>query len=355
MDFLIWGNNLAAYSDAFLRFVLVIAILKLGQVVLLSRLKKMAERTATHFDNVLLEVFEQIRPPFYLLLALYIGLKRLTFSPLAATVIDMVFLIVVVYEIVRAVERMLDFFLKRFLFRGSARQEDDRVSQSVIQNIKILVRFSLWITAIIVVLSNLGFNVTSLIASLGIGGVAIALASQSILADMFSSFTLHLDKPFRVGDFIAFADSSGTVERIGLKTTRIKTLQGEQLIVSNTELSKARVQNFKKLKRRRVAFMISIAYDTPSHLLEKIPGMVEKIVESVESATFDRCHFFEYADSSLKFEIVFHVESADFAVYMDVRQKINLAIHRTFQQEQIEFAFPNKKTAIQPPGKNGAV
>lgn len=338
MDFIIWGNSLQAYSDAFLRFVLVIAGLKLAQVLLLARLKKMTEKTATHFDNVVLEVFQQIRPPFYVLLALYIGLNRLTFSPLSATMIDMVFLIVVVYEVVRAVERMLDFVLKRFLFRSAADEVRDHASRSVIQNIKILVRFVLWITAIVVVLSNLGFNVTSLIASLGIGGVAIALASQSILADMFSSFTIHLDKPFLAGDFIAFGQNSGTVERIGLKTTRIRTLQGEQLIVSNTELSKAQVQNFKKLKRRRVAFMINVSYSTPSDMLEKIPVLISTVVGSVSGATFDRCHFFEYADSSLKFEIVFHVESPDYDVYMDVRQKINVAIHRTFQDHHIQFA-----------------
>jgi small-conductance mechanosensitive channel len=193
----------------------------------------------------------------------------------------------------------------------------------------------------------LGYNVNSLIAGLGIGGIAVALAVQNILGDLFSSFTLLLDKPFQVGDYIVIGADSGTVERIGMKTTRIKSLQGEELIVPNAELTGTRIQNFKKMTKRRVVFLIGITYETPHDKIKKVNDIVASIVNKSEHAELDRVHFKEFGDFSLNFEVVFYVNSSVYAVYMDTRQEINFALKEKFDKEGISFAYPTQTLFVE--------
>jgi small-conductance mechanosensitive channel len=192
------------------------------------------------------------------------------------------------------------------------------------------------------VLSNLDINISSLVASLGIGGIAVALALQNVLGDMFSSFSIYADKPFRVGDFIVIGKDQGTVEKIGMKTTRIRTLQGEELVVSNKELTSTRVQNFKKMKRRRVLFQLGVVYGTKPEQLESISKIIKEIVDKIDGVDYDRCHFSTYGDFSLNFEVVFYVNSSDYADYMNKKEKANLAIYKRFAEEKIEFAYPTQ-------------
>jgi len=209
--------------------------------------------------------------------------------------------------------------------------------------INVSVKFVLWAVGILLILSNLGINVNSLVAGLGIGGLAISLALQSVLGDLFSSVSIAVDKPFEEGDFIVVGEHKGTVKKIGLKTTRVEALQGEEIVLSNTELTTARVQNFKKMHRRRVLFHIGVTYDTPIEKLKKVEDIIEEACgEHKEKVEFDRVHFQEFGDSNLIFEVVYYMQVSDYNVYMDTQESINFKILEEFEKEGIEMAYPTQ-------------
>ena len=208
--------------------------------------------------------------------------------------------------------------------------------------VTLIARIVLWALGGIFVLSNLGIEVTSLVAGLGIGGIAIAFALQGILSDLFASFSLYFDKPFRIGDFITIGTDSGTVEKIGIKTTRIRTLQGEELVVSNAELTTARVQNFKKMQERRGSFQFGITYETPHDKVRSVNGIVERIYDAVEGARLDRVHFTTFGDSALIFDVVFYVDSPSYADYLDILEQVNFELMSKFAEVGIEFAYPTQ-------------
>ena len=222
---------------------------------------------------------------------------------------------------------------------AASRADQNRAIANALHLIQLFARVVVWSIALLLILNNLGFDVTALVAGLGIGGIAVALAAQNILSDLFASLAIVLDQPFVVGDFVVVGDKSGTVERIGIKTTRIRSLSGEQLIVSNADLLASRIHNFKRMAQRRVVFTISVAYQTPADKLEQLPGMLRAIVEGQELVRFDRAHFARYGDFALVYEVVYWVLSADFNVHMDIQQRINLAIYRQLRDEGIEFAY----------------
>ncbi|MEQ8215048.1 MAG: mechanosensitive ion channel family protein, partial [Smithellaceae bacterium] len=200
---------------------------------------------------------------------------------------------------------------------------------------------------LLLILDNLGFNITSLVAGLGIGGVAVALAVQNILGDLFASLSIVIDKPFVVGDFIVIDQLRGTVEHVGLKTTRLRSLSGEQLIFSNNDLLKSRIQNFKRMTERRVVFGFGVTYQTPQDKLPLINGIVREIIEKQEHVNFDRVHFKEFGNSALNFEVVYIVKDQDYNLYMNIQQAINLEMFRRFQEEKIEFAYPTQTLFVQ--------
>jgi len=180
------------------------------------------------------------------------------------------------------------------------------------------------------------------LASLGIGGIAVALAMQNILGDLFASLSIAIDKPFVIGDFIVLGEEMGTVEQVGLKTTRIRSLGGEQIILSNNDLLQSRIRNYKRLQERRAVFAIGVTYDTPADKLERIPELIRQAIEAQADARFDRAHFKSFGASSLDFEAVFYVLKPDYNVFMNVQQAINLQLVRSFAGQGIEFAFPTQ-------------
>jgi small-conductance mechanosensitive channel len=204
------------------------------------------------------------------------------------------------------------------------------------------IQIILWGIGIIFLLDNIGFKITTLVAGLGIGGVAVALAGQTILKDLFGYFTILIDKPFEIGDVIMIGEHIGTVEKIGLKTTRLRSLGGELLIFSNADLTDSRIRNYKKMKRRRIVFKIGVVYETKKELLEEIPLILEKAVKNVSNATFERAHFASFGDFSLIFEVVYYVENADYNEYMNIQQKINMNIVKSFEEKGISFAYPTQ-------------
>jgi small-conductance mechanosensitive channel len=217
---------------------------------------------------------------------------------------------------------------------------DEKVRQ--LRGMTVLINIFIWGIGVVFLMDNLGFNISAVIAGLGIGGIAIALAAQAILGDLFSYFVIFFDRPFEVGDFITAGDKSGTVEYTGIKTTRIRALSGEQLVFSNTDLTNSRIHNFKKMQERRVVFKLGVVYQTPAAQLEEIPKIVRAIIEKHNDVRFDRGHFASYGDFSLNFEFVYFVFGADYVKYMDTQQSINLEIYKEFEKRKMEFAYPTQ-------------
>jgi small-conductance mechanosensitive channel len=221
--------------------------------------------------------------------------------------------------------------------------------QTLVSPVKFIALCLLWTLIFLAILDNMGVNVTSLIAGLGIGGVAVALAVQNTLTDLLSALSIALDKPFIVGDFISTAEYSGTVEKIGLKSTRIRSLSGEELVVPNQELLKAKIQNYKKMDERRVVFGFGVLLQTEADQLAKIPTLVQNVIENQQRIRFDRAHFYRFGDSSYDYEVVYYVLSPDYNVYMDIQQQINLAIVQEFQSLGIQFAYPTRTLYVNQP------
>lgn len=210
----------------------------------------------------------------------------------------------------------------------------------------LLLRILLWAMAVLAMLDNLGVNITALVASLGIGGVAVALAVQTILSDLFASIAIGLDKPFEVGDFIVFGSVAGSIEHIGLKTTRIRSLGGEQIVCSNTELLKQTIQNYKRMQQRRIVFGFTISYRTPPDSVAAVPAIVREQIEEDPDTKFDRAHFASFGENGFVFEAVYYVMTADYNRYMDIQQRVNLGLLRQLSQASIDFALPERRVRL---------
>lgn len=342
LDSVYYGNTLGEYIYAAIFFVVLLIVFRLARTVITIRLQVLSKKTSTNIDDMIISIVEVLTIPFLSFLSIYFALKTLSVNELLDRAIEIILILWVVYEVVQAVQVIINYAVVRFAADG-----DELGTRAATSLLGTFAKVILWSLGLLFVLSNLGVNVNSLIAGLGVGGIAIAFALQNILVDLFSSFSIYFDKPFRVGDFIVVGDTSGVVEKIGIKTTRIRALQGEEIVVSNTNLTTATVQNFKKMTERRVVVALGATYDTPNEKLQKIPGLIQTVVESVSGTRFDRAHFKTFAPSSLDFEVVYHVTSDEYGVYMDANQEINLKIKEIFEKEKIDFAFPTQTLYIE--------
>ncbi|MDP2593505.1 MAG: mechanosensitive ion channel family protein [bacterium] len=334
-DYSVLSNTLRDYVIGTLLFLVLFLVFRIFNNAVLGRFRKAAEATKNTIDDLAVSVIESLKPPFYALLALYLALKAIYIAPIFEKIISAALIVWVVYQAVIAAEIVLFHFIK-------SRFPDEAGAKSAGSLLTFIIRLVMWSVGALLVLSNIGVNITSLIAGLGIGGVAIALALQNILGDLFSAFAIHLDKPFVVGDFIIVGDKLGVVKKIGIKTTRIQALQGEELILTNKELTSAPIQNFKQMHKRRVPFTFGVVYETTIEGLKKIPSGIKEIISSMQSVDFDRAHFKGFGESSLDFEIVYYLNSADYNIYMDTQQEINLKIMEFFKREKIVFAYPTR-------------
>jgi small-conductance mechanosensitive channel len=239
---------------------------------------------------------------------------------------------------VRLTISVIKFSLNAYL----GKQERAEEKQKQVRGIITITNILFWVLGLIFLLDNLGYNVSAVLAGLGIGGIAIALAAQTILGDLFSYFVIFFDRPFEIGDFIIIGDKMGTVEYVGIKTTRIRSIGGEQLVLSNTDLTNSRIHNYKRMERRRIVFSIGVVYQTKSEQLNEVPKIVKQIIQETPNTLFDRGHFSAFGDFSLNFEFVYFVLSPDFLVYRDTQQAINLKIYEEFEKRGIEFAYPTQ-------------
>lgn len=333
-----FGNTVQNYLIALAVVVGGILFIRLVRKATVQYLRKWAEKTEGSLDDFLVSVLEQNLLPIFNLGFLYLGMRYLNLPEKFDKVLNILYGIVITWFSVRIILRLIRHSLENY----AEKQPDPEAKKKELRGLTAIIKLLIWSLAVIFLLSNLGYNVTGIVAGLGIGGIAIALAAQAILGDLFSYFVILFDKPFEVGDFITVDDKKGTIEKIGLKTTRVRSLSGELIVIGNTNLTGARVHNFKQLERRRVAFTLAVTYQTPPEKLEQIPSMVRKIIEGREFITFDRAHMMAFATSSLNYEVVYFVENPDFLIHMDQQQSIYLEILKKFEAEGIEFAYPTQ-------------
>lgn len=329
------------FITASIIFVGLTVLFKVLQMVVIARLKKVSKYTSTDVDDVLIAAVEGVRAWAYTIIALYASLQVFVLPEIVEKGIGGVFYFVVVWQVIEVAAKIIDYGAMRFLEKDEDGDgEVDPNAATASNMVTLMARIVMWSLGVLFVLSNLGIEVTSLLAGLGIGGIAIAFALQGILSDLFASFSIYFDKPFRIGDFVVIGSDSGTVEKIGIKSTRLRTLQGEELVVSNAELTTARVQNFKKMAERRIVTHIGVTYETHQDRLKEIPGIVERIFEDIKGARHDRTHFTTFADFALVFEIVYFIESSDYTKYLKHQQEFNFKLLERFAELGIEFAYP---------------
>lgn len=332
------GNRTLDYIIALLTLALGILFVKVVIRFFIGRLKKLAKRTATALDDFLIKILEKIGLPALYISCLYLSAKTLKLPSGAGALINALEMIIITFFAARIVVMLAGWGINTYLTK---KQQDPTVARSL-DGMLWAVKILIWVLAVVILLDNLGYKVSTLIAGLGIGGIAVAIAAQALLKDFFSYFSIVFDHPFKIGDFIIIGDFMGTVEYIGIKTTRIRSLGGEQVIFSNTDLTDSRVRNYRLMERRRVLFRIGVTYQTPLNQLKEIPKIIEQIIKSTKDAAFDRAHFFSYGDFSLIFEVVYFVSSPDYNKYMDIQQEINFAIKEEFEKRGVEFAYPTQ-------------
>ncbi len=339
------GIALEDYMLAGIAFVASFLVLCFFKRVIVHRLRKMAEKTSMKFDDVVVDILDSIGWPLFLAISLYFALLPITMPVAVTTVVHYLVIIIVTFYVVKAAQHAIDFGARLVIERrkGEGEAEGDT---AVIDLLGKLLKTALWVVAVVLILGNLGYDVSTLVAGLGIGGIAIAFALQNILRDIFASFSIYFDKPFQVGDFIMTGGDKGTVKTIGIKSTRLQTLDGEELVVSNRELTESKVRNFKKMVQRRASFKFGVTYGTPIDKLKMIPRIVTNIIGKQEMATLDRVHFTDLGDFSLNFEVVYYMKSNDYLTYRDTQQVINIELMKAFKKEKIEFAFPTQKLYV---------
>jgi len=320
-----------------------IVLLLLRQVVY-RKLLAVSQRTASPLDDLLALLIRKIKPAFSLALAAYAASLSLSLpAGVSGLLRKLIFLAILLQAAVWGTE-IVTFWIGR---SGRKKGTDDASNKAALGLIHFGVRIVLWSVVVLLALDNLGVHVTTLVAGLGVSGVAVALAAQSVLADLFTSVAIVLDKPFVLGDFITVDDFLGSVEHIGVKTTRVRSLWGEEIIFTNSDLLKSRIHNYRRMAERRVQFGFGIVYRTPPEKLAAIPGLVKEIVEAQAKARFERAHFKSFGPSSFDFEVVYWITDPDYNLHMDVRQAINLGLVRRFQAEGIEFAYPTRTVFVE--------
>jgi len=338
------GNMLQDWLIAVFILVVVFSILKIAQRVVIGKLERLAASTESQIDDLIVSMLKQTKFLILLIASAYVASSAITLKPSVAAVLQKGVILILIVQGGLWAGAGISFALGRAIQK---RMDKDASSATTITFLGFVARLILWVIVLLLILDNLGVNITGLVAGLGIGGIAIALAVQNILGDLFASLSIVLDKPFVIGDFVVVDALSGTIEHIGLKTTRVRSLSGEQLIFSNNDLLKSRIRNYKRMEERRIVFGFGVVYQTPMEKLTLIKAMVGDIIKKQEHARLDRVHFKDYGDSSLNFEVVYFVATPDYNIYMDIQESINLEIFRRFQEEDIEFAYPTQTLYIQ--------
>jgi len=347
-DFLqqIWlGNSVKMYAIVLAELIGVWILFKLLKKFIIALLKKFTGRATSELKDAIIAGAQKFILPFLWFTVSYAIIDQLNFTPHAEHVLKVVIAVITAYYFVRFINHVIH--LSVLLYMQRKNEAPERITH--LSGILIVVKALVWIAGILMLIENLGYNITTIITGLGIGGIAIALAAQNILTDLFSYFVIFFDKPFEVGDVISVNNTTGTVEHVGIKTSHIRVVTGEQLIMPNTELVKSTIKNIKRLQRRGIIFKINVRFDTSATNLKTLPKLIESIINKQEHAKLDRCHLIAFGDFSLSYEILYFIDSADYKMYLDIQQNIYLDILNAFEEKGIDFAFPGQTFILQHP------
>ncbi len=346
------GNSVELWLLAISVIVITFLVLKLIVGLLGRRLGALAKRTNTPVDDGIVHMIKKTKWWFLIVVSLYAGSSFVALPDRFNALVHSALVIALLLQLGIWASTALRFTLEHY---RQEKMQKDAASVTALNAIGLFASALLWLAILLLALDNLGFNVTALVAGLGVGGIAVALAVQNILSDLFASLSILIDKPFVVGDFIIVDDYLGSVEYVGLKTTRVRSLSGEQLVFSNSDLLQSRLRNYGRMYERRVAFSIGVTYQTTRENLKQIPGIIQAAIEAQEHTRFDRSHFANYGDFSLNYETVYYVMDPDYNLYMDIQQAINLFIHEQFEQAGIEFAYPTQTLLVKREDPVGAI
>lgn len=346
LDFEFLNNSLEAWAIAIGIALAINIVIGIVKWIAIHRFAEIARRTHTSLDDAVIEVIKSLRQWLILLMTFYIGSRYLDLSAGTNATLRKIAIIAAFFQAGLWLGAVLNFWIHRA--RDKAMRENAAAATGL-SAIGFIARVTLWIIVALLMLDNLGIDVTALVAGLGVGGIAIALAVQNILGDLLASLSIVLDKPFVIGDFIVVDDLAGTVEHVGLKTTRLRSLSGEQLVFSNGDLLKSRLHNYKRMQERRVLFGFGVVYQTTADQLQQIVQMVRDIIAEQPATRFDRAHFKGFGESSLDFEVVYWMLDPDYNKYMDTQQTINLVLLRRFAEQGLSFAYPTRTLQIDGP------
>jgi small-conductance mechanosensitive channel len=351
LDQVYYKNTVQDYLIVLSIILLSILLLRLFKRFIIKRLRLMAAKTQGTSDDFIVDGIDRFGLPIIQFTIIYWCLSFLEVSAKADHIIEVAASVVITYYVLRLVSAIIMMVLESRIRRKEHGEE--KIKQ--LGGLMLVINIIIWIIGIVFLLDNMGKDVTTIVTGLGIGGIAVALAAQNILGDLFNYFVIYFDRPFEVGDFIVVDDKMGTVEYLGIKTTRIRSLSGEQLVIGNSNLTGSRIHNFKRMVSRRIVFTLNIDYRTPLEKLKAIPVMLKDIVERQKPVRFDRAHFATYGDWALKFEVVYFVLDGDFNKYMDIQQAINLKVREEFEQNEIYLVTSPHTSlipvppAVQPP------
>ena len=333
-------NTVLQWAIALGVSLLTVFVFQVVKLVVIRRLRKFGEMTETDIDDFVLKLLGSTKFLLILALSLYAGSFMLDLAESVRDYLSSVAIVVFLLQATLWGNRTIDFALMRFTQQRL--DAEDPASTTAIGLVGTVLRVVFIVLIGLVGLATIGFDVNALVAGVGIGGIAVAMAVNGILQDLFGSLTIALDKPFVVGDFITVGDFSGTVENVGLKSTRLRSNTGEQLVMSNNDLLSSRLRNYKQMVERRGTMNLGVTYGTPVDKLEAIPGMIREILDGEELARLDRAHFASFGDFALNFVIVYWMLTPAYGDFMDTTQSINLKIVRRFEEEGIEMAFPTQ-------------
>jgi small-conductance mechanosensitive channel len=335
------GNSLQAWLTATLTAAILFVVLMIARRLLVSRLGALAARTTNQIDDMVVALIGETRAWVLLVLAIYVGFAPLVLPPRVEMYLPPAAKLVLLWQAALWGAGAIAFWVKHHLEHRTG--TGDRAGVAMINAMGVGAKVILWMLVIITALKSVfAIEITPLITGLGVSGIAVALAVQNILGDLLAALAIVFDKPFDVGDNIGVDTITGTVEHIGLKTTRIRSITGEQIIIGNGDLLKSRLRNFRRMYQRRVLFNLDVTFDTPTDALAKLPAIVEQIVSAQSPVKFDRCHVSSFSESAIRIETVYYVLDPDYKKYMDVQQAINLEILRRFAAEKVKFAFPSR-------------
>ncbi len=342
------GNSVRAYLVAIAVTLAIVLAVRVAVWVVVKRVSRWAARTQTTFDDTIIKVVGATRSWISLIIAVYAGSLLLVLPGSVGGRLHTLAVIAFLLQIGVWATTALTATAARLREKKIAAGDPSGIG--VISMIGLFGRFFTWAIIFILALDNLGVDITALVAGLGIGGIAVALALQSVLSDAFASVAIMLDRPFEVGDTIHVGDMIGTVEHVGVKTTRLRALTGEQMIFANNDLLSSRVRNYKRMTERRAIFAIGLTYQTPVETLEKVPALIKSIIDTESNTRFDRAHFKSFGPSSLDFEVCYFITTPEYKVYMDTQQRINLEILRQLTAIRVDFAYPTQTIYTHPAG-----